>query len=425
MTLGLFKIVGHELKKTFAMFLLIGLILISLFSTINTLSTLTFSFMNSFLSSYGYSWFNLTCVGLNNLDKIDELNKDEYILSLYGATGYTQPDVADGDIRPYFYKSTNINAFTDVFCFNFSNNTSINIEANNLNDFIRQLDEQGIDPSSYEYFKSTLLGEYCVFNSALIDFLSDYFVEYDQDIEDNSIFINSIIAQQNNLKLKDTIQMNTVGGEVAVKISGIFDAQTFDRSFICNIKSLNTMSTSIDHYYVQVKLTNNANFTKNYNYFNLIFNEEQFTYDTYFLRTYNMVKALYAIIIVLLISFVLIGIITTYEFTKIIIEERKKFIYYLKLIGSQDKQIIFIYFLIFIPLILVISIFSYFISELFIWIIATKTASLFDWVFISQFNFVSPIILAIIVCSFFVLAFHGLLNKHKRSMTYTLYRETV
>ncbi len=426
MTFGLFKIVIYETKKTFLALILVGLIFVSLFSSINTLSTLSFSLMDSFCCSYGQTSFHLESTGLNDLDKINALNKGECILSLDGLSGYTEPSLTGSDDKPYFYRDSQIKAFTDVYHFSFSDNTSINIAKDKLNDYLDELKTKGVDSSQYRYYETTLSGKYSVFNSPFIVSLSKHFIEYNRAITDNSIFINDVIAKENRLKLNDSIKMATPKGNIVTKIAGIFDIKHLQLSFACNIKLLDEkVLSSFKQYSLHVTLANNANFMKNYDFFQSTFLKKQYSYDTRFLRLYNLVGTLRVTLVALLIFFLTIGVTITYLFTKLIVAKRKQMIYFLKLVGSRDHQIIFVYSFIFVPLVAMVSLCSCFLGNLFIQIIGAKTLNAIHWNFLSQFTFVSPLFLIAMVGVSFVLSFRALLNKNNRSMTYSLCRETL
>ncbi len=426
MTFGLFKIVIYETKKTFLALILAGLIFVSLFSSINTLSTLSFSLMDSFYRSYEHTSFHLLSTGLNYLDKIDELNNGEYILSLMGLSGYTEPSLTGSDDKPYFYRDSQIKAFPSMYHLSFFDNTSINISKDKLNDYLNELKAKGIDSSKYKYYETTLLGKYAAFNSPFIASLSKYFIEYSRDVSNNSIFINDVIAKENHLRLGETIKMVTPSGEIMTKIAGIFDTKHLSLSFACNIKLLDEKAlSSFKRYSLDIKLTNNANFMKNYDFLQSTFQKNQYSYDARFLRLYHLAKTLHVTLITLLALFLSTGVIITYLFTKLIVEKRKQMIYFLKLVGSRDHQIIFVYSFIFVPLVVMVSLCSCILGNLFIQIIGAKTLNAIHWNFLSQFTFVSPLFLIAMVGVSFVLSFRALLNKNNRSMTYSLCRETL
>ena len=429
MTYGLLRIAGRELKKTLTALLLIGLIFISMFTTIDTLSTLAFSFRDSFFKSYGHTGFSLHSTGFDVLDEIDEIGESEYILKLDGAFGYTQcmhSETTENMIIPYFIdNSVVIDAFPEFYHFLFSDYTSVDVPLDELDEYINGLVERGISSESYEYRTTYSFGEFTFFNSSFTNLIFKQCIEYDDNIEDNSVFISNLIAQQNNIKLNDTIKMVTDGGEATVRISGIFDFRDYDSGFICNINLLKETISVPDEYSIDIDLIQNENFINYYDYFNSNLEEDEFTYDKSFLRLFDLVRTLDVVIIALLVAFITLGVVATYEFTKLIIDRRKKFIYHLKLIGARNTQIIFVYLLLFIPMLIVVSVSSYFISELFIGIVAVKCEELFDWTLISRLSFVAPIVLMLFIGFFFAFLFGRLLNKNKRMITYTLYKEAV
>lgn len=424
MILNLIKLIKYELKKTWMYIAIFLFLLLCLFSIIDLLSTLTFNLKDSFFSSYKNTYFNLYSAGLDKLDEIEALTDGRCLIDLGLADGYTQSNY-EYESFPCFYSSYEFNPLSNVCFFTFEDGSTSYVFEGEKENYINDLKKNGITSDSYKLKEESFLGKYMFFNSSFENNYKKLLIQSNDCLNENSVIINNLIADKLKLKINDKFIMKTDGGDVNAVVSGIYEYNAIENvSFICNIKILGHEITAPSTYSISLRVMDSSIFGNLLKFISSCYEKEQYSYDLTFERYYGLVIGLEATIISLNIVFFLIGLGITYESLNILIKKRTKYIFRLKLMGAENRQIFLIYFAILFIVVIFASIFSYFISTSFTNIVASKAKILFDIELINTKAFISPLVLCLVQLIYFVVIFMQKIRRNNNQITYSLYRRS-